>query len=138
MNNYFECKVKYRKEGKVVTELFLVDALSYTEAESRINKEVAAYVSEEFKVTNIILTNYIEVHKFDECDKWFKAKISLFSYDEESGKERKSNMYLLVQANDAKQSYENTIIAMKNTVGEYSVPAISETKIIEYFPFLSE
>lgn len=138
MNDYFECKVKYRKEGKVVTELFLVDALSYTEAESRINKEIAAYVSEDFKVTNIRLTNYVEVHKFDEFDNWFKAKIILLSYDEESGKERKTNMYFLVQANNAKQAYENTIVTMKNTMGEYSVPAISETKIIEYFPFLSE
>jgi len=84
------------------------------------------------------LTNYVEVHKFDDCDNWFKAKITLLSYDEESGKERKSNMYFLVRANDAKQAYENTIVAMKNTTGDYSVPAISETKIIEYFPFLSE
>lgn len=138
MNNYFECKVKYRREGKVLTELFLVDAFSYTEAESRINKEVAAHVSGEFKVTNIRLTNYVEVHEFDQCDNWFKAKITLLSYDEENGKERKTNMYFLVQANDAKEAYENTIITMKNTMGEYSVPAISETKIIKYFPFLSE
>lgn len=139
---FFECKVKFRKTNetgsqKVVTESYLVDAISYTEAESIINERMKEYISEEFKVTNIRVTNFSEVHVFENADYWFKSKITLLAYDEETGKERKSNMYFLVQANDAKEAYDNTIIVMKNTMGEYSVPAVSETKIIEYFPFVS-
>lgn len=140
---YFQCKVKHRKTNetgyqKIVTELFLVDAISYTEAEGRITEQAKQFVSGEFKVTNIRATNYAEVHPSDEGDYWFKSKVSLIAYDEETGKERKTNINLLVQANDAKHAYENTIKAMKNTMGEYSIPSISETKIIEFFPFKSE
>ncbi|MBK0368922.1 DUF4494 domain-containing protein [Flavobacterium agrisoli] len=139
---WYECKVKYRKldesgAQKVVTEPYLVDAISYTEAESRINEEMAAYVSEEFKITTIKVANLAEIHPFENCDRWFKSKVSLVAYDEESGKERKTNMYLLVQANDVKEAYDNTVSAMKNTMGDYTIPAISESGIMDVFPYFS-
>lgn len=139
---WYECKVKYRKTDdtgvqKITTEPYLVDALSYTEAESRINQEMSAYISEEFRITNIKIGNYAEIHPFENADRWFKTKISLLAYDEESGKERKSNMYLLVQANDVKEAYDNTITVMKNTMGDYTIPAISESPIMDVFPYFS-
>lgn len=139
---WYECKVKYRKTDdigsqKVTTEPYLVDAISYTEAESRINEEMGAYVSEEFKITNIKVANYAEIHPFENADRWFKSKVSLVAFDEESGKERKTNMYLLVQANDVKEAYNNTVTAMKNTMGDYTIPAISESPIMDVFPYFS-
>ena len=139
---WYECKVKYRKIDengvqKVTTEPFLVDAISYTEAERRINEEMAAYVSEEFKITNIKFANYAEIHPFENADRWFKSKITLIAYDEESGKERKTSMYMLIQANDVREAYDNTIHVMKNTMGEYSIPAISESPIMDVFPYFS-
>lgn len=139
---WYECKVKYRKldesgAQKIVTEPYLVDALSYTEAESRMNEEMAVYVSEEFRLTNIKMANYSEIHPFENADRWFKSKISLLAYDEESGKERKSNMYLLVQANDVKEAFDNTTHALKNTMGDYSITAISESPIMDVFPYFS-
>jgi hypothetical protein len=139
---WYECKIKYRKTDdtglqKVATEPYLVDALSYTEAESRINEELSAYISEEFKITNIKVANFAEIHPFENADRWFKSKVSLVAYDDESGKERKTNMYLLVQANDVKEAYDNTIHVMKNTMGDYSIPAISESPIMDVFPYFS-
>jgi hypothetical protein len=139
---WYECKVKYRKTDetggqKVVTEPYLVDALSYTEAESRINEEMSAYISEEFKITNIKVANYAEIHPFENADRWFKSRVSLMAYDEESGKERKSNMYLLIQANDVKEAFDNTTHVMSSTMGEYSIPAISESPIMDVFPYFS-
>ncbi|MBM1107176.1 DUF4494 domain-containing protein [Aurantibacter crassamenti] len=142
---WFECKVKYRKLDeasgmqKVKTEPFLVDAISYTEAESRITEEMSAYLSdsEEIKITNIKVANYAEIHPFENSDRWFKSRVSLIAFDEESGKERKTNMYLLVQANDVKEAYENTMSVMKDTMGEFSVPAISESPIMDVFPYFS-
>jgi hypothetical protein len=139
---WYECKVKYRKTDetggqKVTTEPYLVDALSYTEAETRINEEMSAYISEEFKITNIKVANFAEIHPFENADRWFKSKVSLLAYDEESGKERKSNMYMLVQANDVKEAYDNTIHVMKNTMGDYTIPAISESPIMDVFPYFS-
>jgi hypothetical protein len=139
---WYECKVKYRKIDengvqKITTEPYLVDALSYTEAEKRIIEEMSAYISEEFKITNIKVANYAEIHPFEKADRWFKSKVSLVAYDEESGKERKTNMYLLVQANDLKEAYDNTIHAMNNTMGDYTIPAISESPIMDVFPYFS-
>ncbi|WP_438424383.1 DUF4494 domain-containing protein [Aquimarina macrocephali] len=139
---WYECKVKYRKLDdsgvqKVTTEPYLVDALSYTEAETRINEEMSAYISEEFKITNIKIANFAEIHPFENSDRWFKSKVALISYDEESGKERKSSMYLLVQANDVKEAYDNTISMMKDSVSDYTVPAISESPIMDVFPYFS-
>lgn len=140
---WYDCSVKYRKTTetgaqKVVTESYLVDGISFTEAESRINEEMKSYISEEFRITNIKLTNYSEIHNFDNSDRWFKSKVALLAYDEETGKERKTNIYLLVQANDVENAYLNTLETMKNTMGEYSVPSVSETKIIDVFPFFSK
>jgi len=142
---WYECKIKYRKLDdasgmlKVKTEPFLVDAISYTEAESRITEEMSVYLSdtEEIKITNIKEANYAEIHPFENSDRWFKSKVSLIAFDEESGKERKTNMYLLVQANDVKEAYDNTMSVMKDTMGEYSVPSISESPIMDVFPYFS-
>ena len=142
---WYECKVKYRKfdeasgTQKVKTEPFLVDAISYTEAESRITQEMAAYLadSEEIKITNIKVANYAEIHPFENSDRWFKSRVSLIAYDEESGKERKTSLYLLVQANDVKEAFDNTVTTMKDTMGEYTIPAISESPIMDVFPYFS-
>ena len=142
---WYECKVKYRKfdeasgTQKVKTEPFLVDAVSYTEAESRITEEMSVYLSdsEEIKITNIKVANYAEIHPFENSDRWFKSRVSLIAFDEESGKERKTNLYLLVQANDVKEAYENTVSTMKDTMGEYTIPAIAESPIMDVFPYFS-
>ncbi|MFI2742768.1 DUF4494 domain-containing protein [Zhouia sp. PK063] len=142
---WYECKVKYRKTDensgtrKVKTEPFLVDAISYTEAEKRITEEMAAYLNEgeEILITNIKVANYAEIHPFELSDRWFKAKVALIAYDEESGKERKTNQYLLVQANDIKEAFDNTNHVMRDTMGEYNIPAISESPIMDVFPYFT-
>ena len=139
---WYECKVKYKKTDenggqKVATEPYLIDAVSYTEAESRITKEMSAYISEEFKITNIKIANYAEIHPFENADRWFKSKVFLIAYDEESGKERKTSMYLLVQANDVREAFDNTVSVMKGSMGDYTIPAIAESPIMDVFPYFS-
>lgn len=139
---WYECKVKYRKthetgEQKVITETYLLDAISFTEAESRLTEEMTQLTSEEFQIRNIKVGNLAEVHPFENSDRWFKVKVSLIAHDEESGKERKSNIYLLVQANDIKEAFDNTTTVMKNTMGDYSIPAITESPILDVFPYFS-
>lgn len=142
---WYECKVKYRKIDeasgvqKVKTEPFLVDAISYTEVESRITEEMSVYLmdNEEIKITNIKVANYAEIHPFENSDRWFKSRISLIAFDEESGKERKTNLYMLIQGNDVKEAYENTFSVMKDSMGEFTIPAVSESPIIDVFPYFS-
>lgn len=143
IKTWYECSVRYRKNDgdgnqKVVTEAFLVDALSFTEAEARITEEIKAYIGEEFKVTNIKVTNYTETLLDFESDYWFKAKVALIAYDEESGKEKKTNVYFLAQANTLDGAYDKIQESMKSTVGDYTIPSVSETKLVDVFPFVAE
>ncbi|MBI6117784.1 DUF4494 domain-containing protein [Salegentibacter maritimus] len=139
---WFECKVKYKKthetgEQKMTTDTYLLDAVSYTEAEARITEEMTAYTSEDFRIMNIKVANFSEVHPFENSDRWFKSKVSLVAMDEESGKEKKTNIYLLVQANDIKEAFENTTTAMEETMGDYSIPSITESPILDVFPYFT-
>ncbi|MCC4212715.1 DUF4494 domain-containing protein [Leeuwenhoekiella parthenopeia] len=142
---WYECKVKYAKFDeasglrKLKTEPFLVDAVSYTEAEKRITEEMRPFLNEGegMLITNIKVANFAEVHPFENADRWFKSKVALIAYDENSGKERKMNQYLLVQANDVKEAYENTQHVMRDTMGEYSIPAIAESPVVDVFPYFT-
>ena len=66
MHTWFECKIRYEKVmengmNKKVTEPYLVDALSFTEAEARIIEEITPYISGEFTVSDIKRANYSEL-----------------------------------------------------------------------------
>jgi hypothetical protein len=78
--------------SKKVTELYLVDACSFAEAEGRITKEMEPYISGDFDVVTIKRTNYSEIveNGADSADKWFKAKLMFVTYDEKTAKEKKT------------------------------------------------
>jgi len=139
---WYECKVKYKKthdtgEQKITTDTYLLDAVSYTEAEARISEEIKVYTDEDFRIMNIKVANFSEVHPFENSDRWFKSKVALVALDEESGKEKKTNIYLLVQANDVKEAFENTTTAMAETMGDYTIPSITESPILDVFPYFT-
>ena len=139
---WYECKVKYKKthetgEQKVTTDTYLLDAVSYTEAEARITEEMKTYTNEDFRIMNIKVANFSEVHPFENSDRWFKSKVSLIALDEESGKEKKTNIYLLIQANDVKEAFENTTIALAETMGDYTIHSITESPILDVFPYFT-
>jgi hypothetical protein len=144
MSIWFECKVKYTKidevtgKEKKVTEPYLLDAVSFTDAEKRIYKEMETYVSGEFFVTNIKVVNFSELLPNEQGDRWFKCKLTYVSIDEEAGKERKINSYLLVQSNTIKEAYDQIDEYMKSSVSDYSIPAIAESPILDVFPYYSE
>ena len=98
MHNWFECKIRYEKiaengMNKKVTEPYLVDALSFTEAESRIIEEITPFISGEFTVSDIKRANYSELFPSDEeaADRWFKCKLYFITLDEKSGAEKKNS-----------------------------------------------
>ena len=71
MHTWFECKIRYEKVmengmQKKVTEPYLVDALSFTEAEARIIEEMTPFISGEFTVSDIKRANYSELFPSDE------------------------------------------------------------------------
>ena len=136
----FECGIRYEKTlengmQKKVTELYIVDALSFTEAESRIIKEMACYVSGEFDVVSEKITNYSQLVKSHnaQADKWYKVKINYIQTDERTEKEKKTATYLLVQAKDIDDARRMTNKYMEGTVVDWDCEAVSETKIMDVF-----
>lgn len=142
MANWFECKVKYVKvdvtgKEKKVSEPYLVDAVSFTDAEKRIHEKMQQYVTGEFSVTNIKIANYSELHPNDTADRWFKCKVSFMTIDEEKGIEKKTNTYILVQANNVQEAYAHLDKGLSDIVSDYQIPAITESPIVDVFPYFS-
>lgn len=140
MKNYFEVTVKHEKtaeSGKVVkiSEKYLVDAVSFTDAETRINEEMKPFICGDFVVSAIKRARINEIFenvKF-EGDRYFKAKVNFITLDEQKGIEKKTASYMLVRAQDIKDAREALEHGMKNTMADYEVEAITETKIIDIF-----
>ena len=140
MSSWFECKVNYQKideQGaeKSVTEPYLIDAVSFTDAEVRIHKEMEPYISGVFEVKNIKRANYAELLPSETGDRWFKCKMSFITMDEEKGKEKRSNAFYLVQANDVKEAYETLENLMEGSISDYEIPAIQQSHILDVFPY---
>ena len=143
MLNYFLVGIKYEKtaeEGKIVkvSEQHLVDALSFTEAEERINKEMQLFISGEFIVDKINRVKINELFPNKSGDKWFKSKVLFVSLDEEKGIEKKTASTMYVQANDIKEAEANLNEGMKGTMADYEIASITETKILDVFNYKAE
>ena len=140
MHTYFETTVKFEKtaeEGKIVkvSQKNLVDALSFTEAEARIIKEMQPFISGEFRVAGIVPKRINEIFYNENGDKWFRAKVNFITLDEEKGVERKSPTTMLVQAYDIKKAREGLVEGIKGSMADYEVESITETKIVEVFKY---
>ena len=136
----FECGIRYEKTlengmQKKVTELYIVDALSFTEAEIRITGRMSCFISGEFNVVSEKITNYSElVSTADtEADKWYKVKINLITLDEKTMAEKKAPLYLLVQAHDIDGARSRLNEHMKGTMADWVCEAVQETKIMDVF-----
>ena len=145
MNKWFECKVKYVKTmenglEKPVKEAYLVDALSFTEAEKRFLEEIRPFMTGEFEVSDIKRVNYSEVFFCDleSADKWFKCKLSFITLDEKSGTEKKSNSYALVQAADLREAIKHLDEQMKGTIMDYQIASVTETMIMDVYPYSAD
>lgn len=135
-------EVKYQHEQtqedgtqKKVTELYTIDALSFTEAESKITEEMKLYVSGETFIKAITRAPYKEIF-FDEresADKYYKAKLDFITLDEKTEKEKKSTVTYLVQAASLDEAKKNINEVMGGTMIDYDIQSIAETKIIDVF-----
>lgn len=142
MDLWMETKIRYEKvqengNTKKVTEPYLVSALSFTEAEARIIEEMTPFISGEFKVTAIKITNYSEVVSTtdESADKWYKAKVNFVMLDEKSGAEKKTSNYFLLEASDLDDAKKRLNEHMKGTMADWEAESVSETKIMDVYPY---
>ena len=143
MHTWFECKIKYEKtaeEGKIVkvSEGYLIDALSFTEAEARIIEEMKPFISGEFQVANIKRARIGEMFFNENGDKWYRSKVNFITIDEEKGMEKRTGVTMMVQASDIKEALEGITEGMKGSMADYEIANIAETLIIDVFKYGKE
>ncbi|WP_010422616.1 DUF4494 domain-containing protein [Anaerophaga thermohalophila] len=144
MHTWFECRVKYVKvdentgKEKKVTEPYLVDAVSFTEAESRIHEEMQAMIRGEFQVTNIRKADYSDLFPDFPGDRWYKCKVSHLAIDENAGKEKKVTSQMLVMADNVRDAYDHLMKGLSDMVVDFQVLSITESPLMDVFPYDAE
>ena len=140
VSKYYEVKIQYQKtledgKEKKVTEQYVVEALTFTEAESRIIEEMPPCVSGDFDVVSEKIAPYNEILISDRIndDKWFISKVSLITIDEKTSKENKTSQRLLVQADTSQTALEYTKKLFDSSMTEFSIDAVKDTPTLEVF-----
>lgn len=140
MNKYFITKVSYVKTmdnglQKKVTEPYLVEAMSYTEAEATIIEQIKPYVQGDFSVSDIKNSRIYDVFINPNDEKYYKVNIAFISLDERTGKEKMTKSRMIVTADNFPKAVLNFEDAMKSTMANFVILSIEETPIIDYFPY---
>ena len=123
---------------KKASETYLLDAISFTEAESRIYKELQTMVSGEFTVSKIAKTRISEIIPSDNGDRWYKAKVAFITVDEESGKEKRVAQFILVFSGSIKEAFDQINEAMHGMMADFEISGINESTILDVFPYHSD
>lgn len=142
MHTWFEVKIRYEKVAengmqKKVTEPYLFDALSFTESEGKCIEEMTPFISGEFIVSDIKRANYSEIFFSEEesADRWFKCKLVFITLDEKSGAEKKTSTHVLVQVSNLRDAVKKLDEGMKGTMADYQIASVSETPIMDVYPY---
>ena len=135
---WFECKVRYDKmqengTTKKVNEPYLVDALTFTEAEARIIEEMKPYISGEYSISSEKKTKISEIFFNEGADRYYLVKVNFITLDENTGIEKKTVSQILVQASDFEDAVEKFKEGMKGSMADYEIGSISETMIMDVF-----
>lgn len=139
---WFECKIRYDKtmdDGKVkrVTETYMVDAITFTEAERRFLEEVEPFMSGEYEVSDIKKAKIAELMASNDGndDRWFKAKVAFITLDEKTAVEKRTSQTVLVQARDLKTAVQHLEKGMAGTMGDWVLTSMAETPILDVYPY---
>jgi len=139
-HNWFDCIIKYERtaeEGKIVKvkESYIIDALSFTEAEARMTEYIQPFIDGEFSVSAVKRAKINEMFWNDEGDTWFRAKVNFISLDEEKGIEKKIATTMMVQANDIQEAWNGITEGMKGSQADYEIYSITTTEIQEIIKY---
>ena len=133
--NYFECKVTFFKtlengKEKKVTECYIVNAVSFTDAEAKVIHHVQDVITGLFEVKSIRKYKVSEIVPSELGDTYFKCKLNFITLDEKSGAEKKTAVYMLVDAENLDKAKVLLVEHMKSTMTDYSIEKIEETKLM--------
>lgn len=143
MKIWFQCKIKYQKEDengrlKNITEPYLVDAVSYTEAEARIYQELGSVIQGEFEVPSITKSRISDIFHYDDAETWYKCKVTYIAADDQSGKEKKVTNQMLVSAMDLRQACERLLESLQGLLVTFDLVEIQKSPLVEIFPYVED
>lgn len=135
---WFEVRIQYNKSlengmEKKVTEAYMTEALTHSEAEARMIEHIRPYISGEFDIVAVRKAKYAEIFFMDDesADYWYKCKLAFIVLDERTGQEKKTNANILVNASDIRDAIKRLDEGMKSTMSDYVITSVAETPIIE-------
>lgn len=139
--NWFICRIRYDKTmengmQKKVTESYIIDALSFANAETRITEVMSTYINGEFEVAEIdrAIFNEIFINENGKDDKkWYKTKIQFITCEDKAGRVRRANVYYLVEGDSLESARKNIDDVLGKTMFDYSIVSVSETPIIDVY-----
>ena len=141
MTDWFTVKIKYLKQnpedGSIQTkgEAYMLNALSFTEAEARLQGILEEYIPE-YNLLTCAKTNIQDVIVDEAFDYFFKVKVSYISVDPDSGKEKKINENYIIQANGLKEAYDKMEERLKGSIVDWQIPSITKTNVVDVFPYV--
>ena len=140
VSKFFEVKIQYQKlledgKEKKVTEQYVVEALSFTEAESRIAEEMLPYTDGDLDVVSEKIAPFNEIFISDNStdDKWFVSKVAFITLDEKTAKEKKQTFRYLVQAATSEHALDYTKTMLNQCLSDYSIDSVQDTPTINVF-----
>ena len=143
MNNWFSIKVKYTKQlengtYKRVSEIYLIAALSFTDAEARIYEELGSIIKGEFNVLEIKRYDVNDLFIYDDSDTFYLVKINFDSESLEGEKSKKTTQKFLVSADSVKEAHERLKESLSTLMVDFKIPSVVLSPIVEIFPFITE
>ena len=140
VSKFYEVKIQYHKlledgKEKKVTEQYVVEALSFTEAENRITEEMTPYIDGDFGIVSEKIAPYNEIFLSDNStdDKWFVSKVGFITLDEKTAKEKKQTFRYLVQARTSELAMDYTKEMFSNGMSDYSIDSVQDTPTLDVF-----
>jgi hypothetical protein len=141
MTTWFLCTIQYIKilendKAKNVSEQYLVDAVSFTDAETRLYRSLSNSIKD-FIISRVSKTNFVDVFNYEDCETWYKCKISYLDVDEHSGKEKRISKYMLIAAPNPREAYDRLQTQLSTWVIPFEITDINISPILEVIPYVS-
>lgn len=145
MNFWFETKVKMdvmQNDGMTKSETFvyLVDALTFKEAEDRIIEECKPFTSGNLEVAAVKKVRINDMYLSDEdtADRFYRVKLAIVTIDEKTQTEKETPIVLMVQASDFEDAVNRLKKEMSGFLMDWRIVNFTETKIEDVYQYLSK
>ncbi len=123
---------------KLVCETYIINADSFSFAEKIVMREVSnsAIVGNVPEILSIKKVKIDDIKLNEDCDIFYLAKVNMLVIDENTGKEKKSPIKLLIQSTSVENANKVVNDMLKYSSNDWVIESIKETPIVDYLlPF---